>query len=131
MAFSREQELEHFFRQVESKQKGNCRRNELIRAVWHAAKNELTSRQLECVVLFYGENLSVQEIAAKLEVYPSTVSRHLKKARSRIKRALQYGYFPIWKETEHPQDDTPSLFYQGEPGLRLAARGMGGRKKES
>ncbi len=78
-----------------------CRRAELMKAVTKAARRELTPRQLQCLLLFYqAPGASVQGIAKQLGVCPSTVSRHLKKARQRLERSLRYGYFPVWQEEE-------------------------------
>ncbi len=64
----------------------------MLRTMALAAKGELTVRQKQCVRLRYGERKSVSEIAAELGVAPSTVSRHLKKARLRLRRILRYCY---------------------------------------
>lgn len=64
----------------------------LLRAVARAARGELTGRQMECVRLHYREGKGVNEIAAQLGLTPSTVSRHLKKARARLRAVLLYFY---------------------------------------
>ena len=64
----------------------------MLRALTRAARGELTGRQLDCVRLYYGEGRSVTEIASLLGVMPSTVSKHLKKARGRLLRVLEYFY---------------------------------------
>ena len=88
------------FRQMHLSEGEGVRKKELLRAVRLAVEGELTARQRQCIALVYGQNLSVQETAKQLSICPSTVSRHLKKARARIKRVLAYGYFPIWREEE-------------------------------
>lgn len=64
----------------------------LLRAMMQAAQGELTARQMECVRLHYREGKGVNEIAARLGLTPSTVSRHLKKARVRLRTVLLYFY---------------------------------------
>ena len=64
----------------------------LLRAMMQAARGELTGRQMECVRLYYREGKGVNEIAAELGITPSTVSRHLKKARARLRTVLLYFY---------------------------------------
>lgn len=64
----------------------------MLRAMMRAAGGELTARQAECVRLRYGEGKSMSEIAAQLGVTPPTVSRHLKKARIRLRKVLEYFY---------------------------------------
>lgn len=70
----------------------------MLRTLTLAAKGELTPRQAECVRLCYGEGKGVSEIAAELGLSPSTVSRHLKKARGRLKKVLQYCYPALNRE---------------------------------
>ena len=46
----------------------------------------LTPRQRQVVELYYYKQLNMTEIAGQLGVNPSTVSRHLKAARGRLKQ---------------------------------------------
>ncbi len=55
-------------------------------------KNELTPRQKEIIMLYYYERLGISEIAERLGVVPSTVSRTIKRAREKIYRFLKYYY---------------------------------------
>lgn len=55
-------------------------------------KNELTPRQREIIVLYYYKGLGVSEIADKLRLAPSTVSRTIKGARDKIYKFLKYYY---------------------------------------
>ena len=55
-------------------------------------KNELTPRQREIIVLYYYKGFGVSEIADKLDLAPSTVSRTIKRARDRIYKFLKYYY---------------------------------------
>lgn len=64
----------------------------MLRTLARAAKGELTPRQMECLRLRYTEGKSVCEIADVLGVKPSTVSKHLKKARARLERVLGYAF---------------------------------------
>ncbi len=56
-----------------------------------ALKKELTPRQLECVRLYYYENLTEEETAACLGITRSTVCRHLQKALRRLEKAVSYA----------------------------------------
>lgn len=51
---------------------------------------ELTERQQQCIVMKYYKNLTVTEIAIKLGIGKSTVSRHIKKATTRLYKLLDY-----------------------------------------
>jgi RNA polymerase sigma factor (sigma-70 family) len=74
-------------------------RRRMLRALRQAAAGELTARQLQCVRLYYSKGMTMREAASSLGVSTSTVSRHLKKARARLRRVLEYGGFPggsVW-----------------------------------
>ena len=55
----------------------------------HAAVAKLPESQREAVALFYLEELSVAEVAARLGVPPGTVKSRLSAARSVLRRALK------------------------------------------
>lgn len=54
-------------------------------------ERELTAEQQDCVRLHYFEELTQAEIAGKLGITQSTVSRVLKTARKRVGRILKYS----------------------------------------
>lgn len=62
----------------------------LRRNLRRAREQELTPRQQELLRLRYEQDLTVTEIAERLQVHPSTVSRTLRRARERLRRCLQY-----------------------------------------
>lgn len=62
----------------------------LRRNLRRAREQELTPRQQDLLRLHYEQNLTVTEIAERLQVHPSTVSRTLRRARERLRRCLQY-----------------------------------------
>lgn len=65
-------------------------RKKMLCALKRAAAGELTDRQKECVALYYARGLSQAETAKHLGITAATVSRHLKKARTRLRRVLEY-----------------------------------------
>jgi len=69
-----------------SKEHSRLKRN-LIKAI----REELTPRQREVLTMYYAGKMSVNAVAAALGVYPSTVSRTLKRAEKRLFRCLRYG----------------------------------------
>ena len=69
-----------------SEQHSRLKRN-LLKAI----REELTPRQREVLTLYYAGGKSVHEIAALLEVCPSTVFRTLKRAEKRLFRCLRFG----------------------------------------
>lgn len=62
-------------------------REEIIRLI---IKNNLTDRQRDCLILKYYNKLSCTQIAEKLGISPSTVSRHIKKAEQEIAKRIEY-----------------------------------------
>lgn len=56
-----------------------------------AREQELTARQRELLRMRYEEELSVTEIAQKLGLDKSTVSRTITRAKRRLYKCLRYG----------------------------------------
>lgn len=61
-----------------------------LRRALPLAMEDLTPRQREMIQLHFFENLSVTEIARRLEVNPSSVSRCLSRAETRLHRCLRF-----------------------------------------
>ena len=62
----------------------------LRRNLRRAREQELTQRQREMVVLYYDRGMTMPQIAERLGVSRSTVSRTLRRARDRLYRFLRY-----------------------------------------
>lgn len=65
--------------------------NRLKRNLTHALRQDVTQRQREYMILYYGQGMSMEAIARKCGVNKSTVSRTLKRGRQRLYRCLRYG----------------------------------------
>ncbi len=65
----------------------------MLKVLVKAIDGELTERQKECVIRYYGQKMKIADIAKELNIYPSTVSRHLSKSRHRLQTVIGY-YFP-------------------------------------
>jgi RNA polymerase sigma factor (sigma-70 family) len=65
-------------------------RRKVLRALRKAVQGELTARQRDCLRLFYLEGENVTQIAGELGISAPVVSRHLKKARARLRRVMKY-----------------------------------------
>ena len=63
----------------------------LRRNLRQARERELTPRQRQMVALYYDRGLTMAQIAGRLGVNRSTVSRTLRRARDRLYRYLRYG----------------------------------------
>ena len=65
--------------------------NRLKRNLTHALRQDITQRQREYMILYYGQGMSMEAIAKHCGVNKSTVSRTLKRGRTRLYRCLRYG----------------------------------------
>lgn len=69
-----------------SQQMARLKRN-LVRAL----REDVTPRQREFLLLYYGEQLNMRQIGERLGVDKSTVSRTIKRGEARLRRCLRYG----------------------------------------
>ena len=74
--------------------------NRLKRNLTHALRQDVTRRQREYMMLYYGQGLSMEEIGRQLGVNKSTVSRTLKRGRQRLYRCLRYGAANLLEQAE-------------------------------
>ena len=74
--------------------------NRLKRNLTHALRNDITPRQREYMMLYYGQCMSMEAIAEKMGVNKSTVSRTLKRGRQRLRRCLRYGAANLLEQAE-------------------------------
>lgn len=75
-----------FMAEDNSAQIGRLKRN-LARAL----RQDVTEKQREYLMLYYGEGLNLREISERVGVNKSTVSRTMKRGRQRLYRCLRYG----------------------------------------
>ncbi len=73
-------------------EKGDKSYQKMITAVKNIMQGELTPRQKQCILLYYGDKMKMKEIAKNFGIGVSSVSRHIKKAKCRIKKTMEY-YF--------------------------------------
>ena len=69
-----------------SAQMSRVKRN-LLRAL----REDVTPRQREMLLLYYGEQLNMRQIGTRLGVDKSTVSRTIKRGERRLQRCLRSG----------------------------------------
>ena len=62
----------------------------IIKIMTKLIYNELSKRQKECVTMRYFEKMQVCQIAKKLQIDKSTVSRHISRAKEKLKKLLEY-----------------------------------------
>ncbi len=75
--------------------------NRLKRNLTHALRQDITQRQREYMFLYYGKNMTMEDIANQFGVNKSTVSRTLKRGRQRLYRCLRYGAANLLEQAEH------------------------------
>ena len=56
-----------------------------------AIKEELTDRQWRAISLYYIQGLKMKEIAELMDISISTVSRHISRGMTRLKKRLRYS----------------------------------------
>ena len=64
--------------------------NRKIYIINNIIKNELTEKQRQCLIMYYKQNMNTIEISKKLKICPSTVWRHITKAKNKIKNISRY-----------------------------------------
>ena len=74
--------------------------NRLKRNLTHALRQDITQRQREYMMLYYGRGMSMEAIAKEVGVNNSTVSRTLKRGRQRLYRCLRYGAANLLEQAE-------------------------------
>lgn len=84
-----------------SRQQSRLRRN-LLRAL----QEDVTPRQRDVLLLYYAQGLNMSQIALKLGVDKSTVSRTIKRGETRLERCLRYGAASILRNLDQQDDDT-------------------------
>lgn len=56
-----------------------------------ALREDVTDKQRQALLLYYGEGLNMKEIGDRLGIDKSTVSRNIKRGERRLRRCLRYG----------------------------------------
>lgn len=72
--------------------RGVSEHQRMLRVLHQALGQELTPRQADCVRQYYFEEQRMVDIADNLGIHVSSVSRHLKKARSRLAQVMGYAF---------------------------------------
>ena len=64
----------------------------IIKIMTKLIQNELSKRQKECITMKFFEKMSVCQIAKNLKIDKSTASRHISRAKEKLKKLLEYYY---------------------------------------
>lgn len=77
----------NFTRNVKNKSEKLIRMEKILKT---AIKTELTERQKKCIEMYFFGRMPVSEIADELCIRPTTVYKHISKAKKAIKRSFVY-----------------------------------------
>ncbi len=85
---SLDQQMEELYcLSLASQREGNEKDREKMKAmVKKAMQRELTSRQFQCLSMYYYEHMTMDEIGRNLGLSQSTVSRHIKAAKVKLQK---------------------------------------------
>lgn len=73
----------------------------LKRNLTRALRQDVTPKQRQYLMLYYGQGMNLRQISEKLGVNKSTVSRTMKRGRQRLYRCLRYGAAALLNDTEN------------------------------
>lgn len=65
-------------------------RNRMKKLIHICMEDELTDRQKDCLTMRVYQKMSVEDIAAELGIRPTTVYKHIKKAKEALKKCEKY-----------------------------------------
>lgn len=67
-----------------------------------ALRQDVTDRQRQFLMLYYGQGLNMRQIGERVGVNKSTVSRTIKRGEARLRRCLRYGAERLLEEDDGP-----------------------------
>lgn len=79
--------------------------NRLKKNLATALCQDVTPRQRDMLYLYYNENCTMTQVAERLGVSKSTVSRTIKRGEARLARCLRYGAVSIMRHLEGDSQD--------------------------
>ena len=65
-------------------------RERMKRILLRAIRHELTDRQRDCVIMYYLEGMKMKDIADRMKLSKSTVSRHIQSAIRKLRKVASY-----------------------------------------
>lgn len=68
-----------------------------------ALQQDVTDRQRQYLMLYYGQGLNMRQIGERMGVNKSTVSRTIKRGELRLRRCLRYGAGELLEEDAAPR----------------------------
>ena len=68
-----------------------------------ALRQDVTARQRQFLLLYYGQGLNMRQIGEQMGVNKSTVSRTIKRGEARLRRCLRYSDGRLLEEETGPE----------------------------
>ena len=87
---SNRERIAYFMYGAENGSGNRADRERMKRILFRAIRHELTERQRECLLLHYLEGIKMKDIAARLGLSKSTVSRHIGAAERKLRKVASY-----------------------------------------
>ena len=84
-------DMAHYARMLSEENTNTEEMSRLKLALWRALHEDVTEKQRDYLLLYYGEGLNMCEIGEKMGVDKSTVSRTIRRGEDRLRRCLRYG----------------------------------------
>lgn len=84
-------DMAHYARMLSEENTNTEELSRLKLALWRALNEDITRKQREYMLLYYGQGLNMVEIAQQTGVDKSTVSRTIRRGEDTLRRCLRYG----------------------------------------
>lgn len=78
----------------------SAQRSAMKQKALEAIRNELTEKQRNVFIRYYAQGETIPAIACELGLNKSTVARHLKVARERLRKIFSYNMIPLMLEDD-------------------------------
>ena len=82
--------IEYFLYGADKGSGNRADRERMKKILYRAIRHELTDRQRECLMLHYIEGMMIKDIAVRLGLSKSTVSRHVSAAERKLRKVASY-----------------------------------------
>ncbi len=84
-------DMAHYARVLSEENTNSGEMSRVKLALWRALHEDVTAKQREYMLLYYGQGLNMSEIGQQMGVDKSTVSRTIRRGERALRRCLRYG----------------------------------------
>ena len=100
-------DMAEYARAISGQNTNTSTMSRMKRNLIRALREDVTEKQRQALLLYYGEGLNMKEIGARLGVDRSTVSRNIMRGEARLRRCLRYGAEIFLRPPEEEEQDAP------------------------